>query len=251
MSNKNKEAAWFGNKNVNPDEKQGLVSHVFDSVADQYDLMNDVMSGGIHRLWKDQLVRIIAPTGNDHILDVAGGTGDIAFRLHKRTDGKARITVCDINPEMLRVGQARAIDKGLLEGLVWTEGNAESLPFQKDQFDIYTISFGLRNVPHIDQALADAYRVLKPGGRFYCLEFSHMPSATLQKLYDQYSFNFIPKFGKLIANDKDSYQYLVESIRQFPKQEDLKQRLIDTGFQRVAYKNLSFGIAAIHSGYKF
>lgn len=246
----NKEAEWFGDTKVKPEDKQGLVLNVFESVADDYDVMNDVMSAGIHRIWKDRFVRLISPSPNDTILDVAGGTGDIAFRMHKRTNGKAEITVCDINPEMLRVGKARAIDKGLLNGLNWIEGSAEKLPFDDNSFDIYTISFGLRNVPHIDTALSEAFRVLKPGGRFYCLEFSHMKSRTLQKLYDAYSYAFIPKFGEIIAKDKDSYQYLVESIRKFPPQDELKERMQSAGFERCAYKNLSMGISAIHSGYK-
>ena len=246
----NKEAEWFGDTQVKPSEKQGLVLDVFESVADNYDLMNDIMSGGIHRLWKDRFVRLIAPSTNDKILDVAGGTGDIAFRMHKRTSGKADITICDINPEMLRVGKARAIDKGLLTNLEWIEGSAEKLPFKDNTFDVYTISFGLRNVPHIDTALAEAYRVLKPGGRFYCLEFSQMKSRPLQKLYDAYSYAFIPKFGEVVAKDRDSYQYLVESIRKFPPQGELKSRMQEAGFDRCTYKNLSLGIAAIHSGYK-
>ena len=249
-TDKNKEAEWFGEHRVTADEKRGLVEGVFASVADNYDIMNDVMSAGIHRLWKDRLVRMIAPTANSKILDVAGGTGDIAFRMLNRTRKQADVTVCDINPEMLRVGRARAIDKGILGDINWVEGNAEKLPFDDNSFDIYTISFGLRNVSKIDDALAEAYRVLKKGGRFYCLEFSTMPAKPLQKLYDIYSYNVIPKFGKAIANDEESYQYLVESIRKFPKQDALKSRMEDAGFERTSYKNLSLGIAAIHSGYK-
>jgi len=246
----NQEAEWFGTRKVDPKEKTGLVGEVFESVADNYDLMNDVMSGGVHRLWKDKLIRMIAPTQGLRYLDVAGGTGDIAFRLHHKTAGQADITVCDINPEMLRVGKNRAIDRGILEGLTWAEGNAEKLPFEDNSFDVYTISFGLRNVTHIDDALKDAWRVLKPGGRFYCLEFSAVKAPVLDKLYDLYSFKFIPRFGSLIAKDRDSYQYLVESIRQFPKQAELKKRLENAGFERTAVRNLSFGVAAIHSGYK-
>jgi demethylmenaquinone methyltransferase/2-methoxy-6-polyprenyl-1,4-benzoquinol methylase len=246
----NQEAEWFGTRKVDPKEKTGLVGEVFESVADNYDLMNDVMSGGVHRLWKDKLIRMIAPTQGLRYLDVAGGTGDIAFRLHRKTAGQADITVCDINPEMLRVGKNRAIDRGILEGLTWAEGNAEKLPFEDNSFDVYTISFGLRNVTHIDDALKDAWRVLKPGGRFYCLEFSAVKAPVLDKLYDLYSFKFIPRFGSLIAKDRDSYQYLVESIRQFPKQAELKKRLENAGFERTAVRNLSFGVAAIHSGYK-
>ena len=246
----NKEAEWFGERHVTPDEKTGLVGEVFKSVADNYDIMNDVMSGGIHRLWKERLVRMIAPTTGAKYLDVAGGTGDIAFRLYEKLGKPTDITVCDINPDMLRMGQSRAIDRGILKGIEWVEGNAETLPFDDNNFDVYTISFGLRNVTHIDKALKDAWRVLKPGGRFYCLEFSKVKAPILNKVYDAYSYHFIPRFGQAIAKDRDSYQYLVESIRKFPDQENLKQRMTDAGFERTAYRNLSMGIAAIHSGIK-
>lgn len=250
QSHKNKEAEWFGAHKVDPAEKQSLVLDVFDSVATRYDLMNDIMSGGVHRIWKDRLVRMIAPTADDRFLDVAGGTGDIAFRLHRRTAGRAEITVCDINAEMLKFGRGRAIDKGILSGIDWIEGNAEKLPFPDHSFDVYTISFGLRNVPRIDDALAEAYRVLKPGGRFYCLEFSKVKAPGIDKLYALYSRHLIPKFGKIFANDAESYQYLIESIEKFPDQDNLKQRITAAGFDRAACKNLSMGIAAIHSGYK-
>lgn len=249
-ASQNKEGEWFGEKKVNPNEKAGLVEDVFESVASKYDIMNDVMSGGVHRLWKDRLVRMIAPTPDLQYLDVAGGTGDIAFRIHKKTAGQAKITVCDINAEMLKYGKARAIDRGIIQNIEWMQGDAEKLPYADNSFDVYTISFGLRNVTRIDDALKEAYRVLKPGGRFYCLEFSKVKNPALDGIYDIYSRAFIPKFGAMVAGDEDSYQYLVESIRKFPPQDELKQRITQAGFDRATYKNMSFGIAAIHSGYK-
>jgi demethylmenaquinone methyltransferase/2-methoxy-6-polyprenyl-1,4-benzoquinol methylase len=247
---KNPESHWFGRKSVSPQEKTRMVLDVFDSVASRYDLMNDLMSGGVHRLWKDRLIRQIRPRPGQEFLDVAGGTGDIAFRLYKETNGQSPITVCDINASMLEVGKSRAIDRGILEGMEWVVGNASSLPFEDNSFDVYTISFGLRNVTHIDDALREAFRVLKPGGRFFCLEFSHVPDPQLAKLYDLYSFSVIPQIGKMVANDRDSYQYLVESIRAFPDQETLAQRLRNAGFASAKYDNLTFGVAAIHEAWK-
>ncbi|MCC7036840.1 MAG: bifunctional demethylmenaquinone methyltransferase/2-methoxy-6-polyprenyl-1,4-benzoquinol methylase UbiE [Alphaproteobacteria bacterium] len=246
----NKEKDWFGYKKVNPSDKTKLVEGVFDNVASRYDLMNDLMSGGIHRLWKNRFVQMMHPRANRKLLDVAGGTGDIAFRYRKAAGESAKITVCDINKEMLKVGRDRAIDRGYLKGFDWVEGNAESLPFDDREFHLYSIAFGLRNVTHIDNALADAYRVLKPGGQFFCLEFSHLKNAALQKVYDEYSFHIIPKIGEIVAKDRDSYQYLVESIRQFPKQAELSARLETAGFENVKVVNLSGGIAAIHIGNK-
>lgn len=246
----NKEKDWFGYKKVNPSDKTKLVEGVFDNVASRYDLMNDLMSGGIHRLWKNRFVQMMHPRANRKLLDVAGGTGDIAFRYRKAAGESAKITVCDINKEMLKVGRDRAIDRGYLKGFEWVEGNAESLPFDDREFHLYSIAFGLRNVTHIDNALADAYRVLKPGGQFFCLEFSHLKNAALQKMYDEYSFRIIPKIGEVVAKDRDSYQYLVESIRQFPKQAELSARLETAGFENVKVVNLSGGIAAIHIGNK-
>lgn len=246
----NPESEWFGYEKTDPSAKTAKVRGVFDSVAENYDLMNDMMSGGIHRLWKNHLIRRIRPRPADRLLDVAGGTGDIAFKFMAKAGDNADVTVCDINPEMLKVGRKRALDRGITGGIKWIEGNAEKLPFEDDSFDVYTIAFGLRNVTRIDDALADAFRVLKPGGRFYCMEFSTMPNPVLAKLYDLYSFNVIPKLGDIIANDADSYQYLVESIRQFPKQNDLAARMEDAGFTHVRFENLTGGIAAIHSGYK-
>lgn len=247
---RNPESQWFGRRSVSPQEKTRLVLDVFDSVATRYDLMNDLMSGGIHRLWKDQLIDQIRPRKGWTYLDVAGGTGDIAFRIHKATQGKCEIKVCDINASMLEVGRDRATDRGIVSGMDWIVGNAEKLPFEDNSMDVYTIAFGLRNVTHIDDALKEAFRVLKPGGRFFCLEFSHVQEPTIAKIYDAFSFHLIPLIGQVVAKDKDSYQYLVESIRAFPKQEDLKARMLAAGFQRASVRNLTFGVAAIHEGWK-
>ncbi len=245
----NPEKEWFGEKRVSPREKTGLVHNVFESVAPRYDLMNDLMSVGMHRLWKDRLVRMIRPRPGLAYLDVAGGTGDIAFRIKKYAK-HAAITVCDINGHMLETGKDRAADRGWLEDFEWVEGNAESLPFPDSSFDVYTIAFGLRNVTHIDMALKEAARVLKPGGRFFCLEFSHVGQPILAKIYDLYSFSVIPKIGRMVANDESSYQYLVESIRKFPGQRDLARRMSESGFRSVKFFNLSGGIVAIHQGVK-
>ncbi len=261
LKNKNKESQWFGYKRVKPDEKARLVETVFDSVASRYDLMNDLMSGGIHRLWKNRLVAMLRPSASKLLLDVAGGTGDIAFRYRQQlrcninggeaaAGDKTHITICDINKEMLDVGKDRAINRGYLKGFKWVVGNAESLPFADNSYHLYTISFGLRNVPKIDDALEEAYRVLKPGGQFFCLEFSQVTNPALRKIYDEYSFRVIPKIGEVIANDRNSYQYLVESIRQFPNQTELAARMKKAGFEKVRYINLSGGIAAIHTGIK-
>ncbi len=255
--NQNPESEWFGERPVSPDEKTGLVRDVFDSVADQYDIMNDLMSGGVHRLWKNHLIRRIRPKAGLSYLDVAGGTGDIAFRINDKissrvqnTDKETKITLCDLNWDMLRVGRNRAIDKGNIDKFQWITGNAEALPVPDASVDVYTIAFGLRNVTRIDDGLKEAHRVLKSGGRFYCLEFSHVEDPVLSKLYDGFSYNIIPKMGQLVAKDKDSYQYLVESIRKFPTQENLKERMVDVGFTRCSYENLTFGVACIHSGVK-
>ncbi len=247
---RNQESEWFGFEKVDAGDKTGKVLGVFDNVATSYDVMNDAMSLGVHRLWKDKFVRKIRPAKGRHYLDVAGGTGDIAFRIHRKILGDGRITVCDINQSMLSVGRDRGLDNGYFHGLEWVTGNAESLPLPDDSVDVYTIAFGLRNVTRIDDALSEAFRVLRPGGRFYCMEFSRVDNAGLQKLYDAYSFNVIPRLGQMIAKDRDSYQYLVESIRRFPTQEKLVMRMQDAGFKKVSYQNLSFGIAAIHMGIK-
>lgn len=246
----NPESTQFGHEAVSPEQKTEKVIEVFDSVAAKYDLMNDIMSGGVHRLWKNHLIRKIRPRAGLHYLDVAGGTGDIAFRIREKAGSGAKITLCDLNTEMLSVGRDRAINKGYLNDFDWITGNAETLPLPDNSVDVYTIAFGLRNVTRIDNALNDAFRVLRPGGRFFCLEFSHMEENYMQKLYDAYSYAFIPKAGELITKDRDSYQYLVESIRKMPTQETLKDRIKDAGFSRSSYENLFFGIAAIHSGIK-
>lgn len=246
----NPEKDWFGFRAVTADEKTGLVDDVFSRVARRYDLMNDLMSGGIHRLWKDRFIREIRPRPHLRYLDVAGGTGDIAFRLRRKAGPEASITVADLNKNMLSVGRDRAIDRGWLNDFDWVSGNAESLPFLEQSFDVYTISFGLRNVTHIDQALKEAYRLLDHGGRFFCLEFSHVRPALLSKAYRVYSKTIIPNLGALIAKDRDSYQYLIESIERFPSQKRLQDRMVKAGFVYTRIVNLSGGIAAIHSGVK-
>jgi ubiquinone/menaquinone biosynthesis methyltransferase len=245
----NPEKEWFGEQRVSASEKTEKVIGVFDSVASKYDIMNDLMSGGLHRLWKDRLIRQIRPRPGQKFLDVAGGTGDIAFRIRKKEPG-AEITVFDLNQHMLDVGRDRAVDHGWLDDFDWVTGNAEKLPFPDNSFDVYTIAFGLRNVTHIDTALSEAFRVLRPGGRFFCLEFSRVEQPLLAAGYDAFSFHVIPRIGKLVAQDSESYQYLVESIRKFPSQRKLARRLSDSGFQGVKYANLSAGIVAIHSGIK-
>lgn len=250
MTKQNPESQWFGEEAVTPKEKTRKVIGVFNSVANNYDIMNDVMSGGLHRLWKDHLVRKIRPQKGLHYLDVAGGTGDIAFRIRKKAGPDCKITLCDLNTEMLRVGRDRALDRGYAHDFDWVTGNAEALPLEDASVDVYTIAFGLRNVTHIDTALTEALRVLKPGGRFYCLEFSQVQEPFLAKIYDKYSYRLIPKMGELIAKDRDSYQYLVESIRKFPKQRDLLKRMETAGFRRSRVESLTFGVVAIHEGVK-
>ena len=243
----------FGFKTVDEDQRQGLVNEVFSSVAEKYDLMNDLMSGGMHRLWKEAFINWLAPPKSSrdyHHLDVAGGTGDIAMRLLSASEGGTRSVICDISGEMLRVGEKRAFDKGFSDRLSFVQGNAEALPFPDNSFDSYTIAFGIRNVTHIDVALSEARRVLKRGGRFMCLEFSKVEVPMLDKVYDLFSFNVIPQLGKLTSGDRDSYQYLVESIRKFPPQEEFVAMIEQAGFEQVKYRNLSGGIAAMHSGWK-
>jgi demethylmenaquinone methyltransferase / 2-methoxy-6-polyprenyl-1,4-benzoquinol methylase len=244
----NPEKEWFGDRHVTPEEKTGLVRGVFDSVADKYDLMNDLMSGGLHRFWKDRFVRMIRPRGGLDYLDVAGGTGDIAFRIRKKAGPAANITVFDLNPHMLSVGQNRAIDRGWLDDFDWVTGNAESLPFPDRSFDVYTIAFGLRNVTHIDTALKEAARALKPGGRFFCLEFSPVQQPVLNKFYELYSTHVIPRIGRIVAQDESSYQYLVESIRKFPSPRALARRMGYAGMVQTRYSTLSGGIVAVHQG---
>ncbi len=245
MSNKTD----FGYTQVDKHEKATLVKGVFDNVAADYDVMNDLMSLGVHRLWKDRLIEMMNSQKGAKLLDVAGGTGDVAFRFLKQTAGGS-VTVCDINESMLKEGQKNAIDKNVLSGVEWVCGDAENLPFEDNSYDFYTIAFGIRNVTNKDKALLEAKRVLKPGGRFLCLEFSKVNIPPLAKLYDFFSFNVIPKIGEIIAKDGNSYRYLVESIRKFPNQEIFANMIKDAGFQQVKYVDLSGGIVAIHSGWK-
>lgn len=238
----------FGYRTVGENEKADLVAGVFSSVASKYDLMNDLMSLGVHRLWKADLIEKLNPRPGMKLLDVGGGTGDIAFRFLQAGGGE--VTVYDINPEMLDVGRDRAIDKGYLTGIDFMEGDAEKLPFADGTFDAYTIAFCIRNVTHIEKALSEAHRVLKPGGHFLCLEFSHVEVAGLDKIYDAYSFSILPRLGQLVAGDKDSYEYLAQSIRKFPKQKEFAQMIEQARFNVVSYENLSGGISAIHSGWR-
>lgn len=238
----------FGFRRVDSEAKASLVRGVFDSVASRYDIMNDAMSAGMHRLWKRDFVGAVDIRPGMQCLDVAGGTGDIAFRLRDR--GAADVTICDINHAMLREGQHRADDANRLTDLRFICGNAESLPFPDNYFDLYTIAFGIRNVTYKEKALAEAHRVLKPGGRFMCLEFSKVKAEPLAKLYDSYSFHVIPRLGSMIAGDKESYQYLVESIRMFPPQEVFAEMMRAAGFASVRFTNMTGGVVAMHSGYK-
>lgn len=274
----------FGFETVKEEEKSGKVYQVFESVAKKYDVMNDMMSLGIHRVWKDLLLSKMNPLPGTQLLDVAGGTGDIAFRFlsyvqeqqqrkqkrqlraqqnlsweeiackYQKEDedalGSSRAVVCDINKEMLKIGKQKARSHQYGAGLSWVVGDAEELPFDDDKFDVYTIAFGIRNVTHIDQVLQEAHRVLKPGGRFLCLEFSQVNNPLLSRLYDLYSFQVIPVLGEVVAGDWKSYQYLVESIRRFPCQEEFKEMIEDAGFLKVTYQSLTSGIVAIHSGFK-
>lgn len=243
----------FGARTVSEDEKPGLVQGVFTSVASRYDLMNDLMSGGMHRLWKAAMIDWLAPRDGWRMLDVAGGTGDIAFRTLERVGrhgGTAHVTVCDLTEDMLRAGRTRSESERLSEQLAWVTGDAMKLPFEDGTFDAYTISFGIRNVTRIGDALAEAYRVLRPGGRFLCLEFSAMTVPMAQKAYDAYSFNVIPRLGQIVARDRDSYQYLVESIRRFPVQSEFGAMIEQAGFGQVRWRNMTGGVAALHSGWK-
>ncbi len=238
----------FGFQDVLDSEKASLVKGVFDSVASNYDLMNDLMSLGVHRLWKHAMIEELRPRADMTLLDVGGGTGDIAFRFLEK--GGKTVTVCDINEEMLSHGRDRAIDRGLLKGLTWITGDAEKLPIDDSSVDAFTIAFCIRNVTHIDQALNEARRVLRPGGRFLCLEFSRVALPLLEKPYDAYSFKILPWLGELFANDREAYQYLAESIRQFPDQRRFQEMISDAGLARASYRNLSGGIAAIHSAWR-
>ncbi len=239
----------FGAKTVPEDEKAGMVRSLFTDVANKYDIMNDVMSVGIHRIWKEAMMDWLAPRAGQRLLDVAGGTGDVSFKFLKRA-GHGHATVCDLTESMLVEGRKRAEAAQLADSLDWVVGDAMALPFDDNSFDVYTISFGIRNVTRPQDALAEAYRVLRPGGRLMVLEFSQLPNPMMQKAYDVYSFNVIPRMGQIIANDRDSYQYLVESIRNFPDQETFLEMVKDAGFEQAKYRNLTLGIAALHSGWK-
>jgi demethylmenaquinone methyltransferase/2-methoxy-6-polyprenyl-1,4-benzoquinol methylase len=237
--------ASFGFRDVPEEKKAALVGEVFTSVAGKYDLMNDLMSLGIHRLWKRAMIDWLAPRSGLKVLDVAGGTGDIAFHMAK---AGAAVTVCDINPAMLNEGMRRAEANGA--AVAWVAGDAEALPFPDASFDAYTIAFGIRNVTHIDKALSEARRVLKPGGRFLCLEFSRVAVPWIDALYKRYSFDVLPKLGYVVAGDEDSYRYLVESIRRFPVQEEFAAMIGAAGLSQVKVRNLTFGVAALHSAWK-
>ncbi len=242
----------FGFAPVEAGQKQGLVNEVFARVASRYDLMNDLMSGGLHRLWKDELIGWLAPPrhpGTYTLLDVAGGTGDVALRFLQAAHSEARCILCDINREMLRVGRRRIAREGS-ERLRLVQGNAEALPFHDASMDAYTIAFGIRNVTHLDHALREAFRVLRPGGRFLCLEFSDVQVPWLDAAYERYSFAAIPALGAIVAGASEPYRYLVESIRRFPDQESFAGLIAEAGFERVKHRNLSGGIAAIHSGWR-
>ncbi len=236
----------FGDELVSPEEKTRRVGGVFSSVARNYDLMNDLMSGGMHRLWKDRFVAKVKPRPGERILDMAGGTGDIAFRM---ADKGALVTVSDINPDMLAVGMERA-SKRDIHGLVWQVENAEKLSFEDASFDAYTIAFGIRNVTDIPAALREAHRVLKRGGRFYCLEFSTSEWPGFGEMYDRYAQHLIPRIGKAVAKDEDSYRYLVESIRRFPRMEEFRRMIGEAGFRSTSVEPILGGLVAIHGGWK-
>jgi demethylmenaquinone methyltransferase/2-methoxy-6-polyprenyl-1,4-benzoquinol methylase len=243
----------FGFRDVPLGDKQTLVNDVFHSVARRYDLMNDLMSAGLHRVWKDVMINALNPPRNAApfaLLDMAGGTGDIAFRAAKAAGSGFRATVCDINADMLDVGRTRAAARHLDDRVSFVEGNAEALAFPDRAFDAYTIAFGIRNVPRIDLGLGEAFRVLKPGGRFLCLEFSTVDVPGLDRIYDLFSFKVIPPLGRVVAGDAESYQYLVESIRKFPRPNAFAEMIRAAGFSRVKWQSLSGGIVALHSGWR-
>jgi len=243
----------FGEQTVPLADKQGLVDGVFHSVARRYDLMNDLMSGGLHRAWKDALVTAVNPPRSDRefaLLDLAGGTGDVAFRVVEAGGAGTRVTVCDINTEMLSVGRERASKHGHDDAVTFEQGNAEELHYPDRSFDCVTIAFGIRNVPRIERALAQAHRVLKIGGRFLCLEFSSVDVPGLDKLYELYSFQVIPRIGQAVTGDREAYKYLVESIAKFPKPKVFAQMIEGAGFRRVSFKVMTGGVVALHSGWK-
>jgi demethylmenaquinone methyltransferase/2-methoxy-6-polyprenyl-1,4-benzoquinol methylase len=253
----------FGYSTIPLDEKQGRVDDVFHSVARRYDLMNDLMSGGLHRAWKDALLTAVNPPPKGRpgrlaessdrpfaLLDLAGGTGDVAFRVAQAGGAGTHVTVCDINAEMLAVGAERAAQHGLDHAVTFEQGNAEELPYPDRSFDCVTIAFGIRNVPRIDRALAEAYRVLKIGGRFLCLEFSSVDVPGLDALYEFYSFKLIPRIGQAVTGDREAYQYLVESIRKFPRPQAFARMIGEAGFRRVSFRQMTGGVVALHSGWK-
>jgi demethylmenaquinone methyltransferase / 2-methoxy-6-polyprenyl-1,4-benzoquinol methylase len=254
MTSDKERTVSFGFREVAEGEKSRLVGRIFSSVAARYDVMNDLMSLGVHRVWKQALIDWLSPTPDTQLLDVAGGTGDIAFRFLDRVKPKAtsaKVVVCDINPEMLAVGRERAKERSDAARTEFVCGDAEKLPLPDASFDAYTIAFGIRNVTHIEKALSEAHRVLKPGGRFLCLEFSKVDNPMLERLYDLWSFNAIPAIGQAIANDRAAYEYLVESIRRFPPQKQFAGMITAAGFSQVKWRDLSAGIVAMHSGWKF
>lgn len=243
-------AGSFGFEEIAPEEKSGRVARVFDTVADRYDIMNDLMSLGVHRLWKEALVDWLAPRRGRRYLDLAGGTGDVAERILERVDGEASVTLADINEAMLARGRDRAIEGGHYSAQRWIVADAQMLPFSSRSFDVCTIAFGIRNVTDIERALREMHRVLQPGGRMLCLEFSQLTIRGLRQLYDRYSFTVLPTLGRLVAGDAASYRYLAESIRRFPNQSAFAELMREAGFEQVRYRNLSGGIAAIHSGWR-
>jgi len=246
----NPEAHWYGFSKTKPEEKFRRVRFLFDTVAPSYDLMNDLMSVGMHRLWKSRLAAMMRPSAGQTILDVAGGTGDMALLCAGHTGGEVRVTVCDISLSMMREGRNKAIDKGFLKSIEWVACDAEKLPFAEESADAVCIAFGLRNVTRIDTALKEMTRVLKPGGRFFCLEFCPEAVPMIKSFYDIYSFGFLPWLGERVAGNREAYQYLVESIRKFPDNKELADRIKKAGLVQIRYAPLTFGIAAIHSAVK-
>ena len=241
----------FGFSRVKSKDKSNLVKKIFENVSDRYDLMNDFMSLGIHRVWKESMLDWLAPRRGQSLIDVAGGTGDIAFNFIKRAKTGANATILDLTESMMIEGKKKTIDLPEESQINWVCGDAMRMPFSDSTFDVYTISFGIRNVTNISKTLSEAYRVLKPGGRLMILEFSSVNNDLISWIYDKYSFNIIPKLGEFVSNDRESYQYLVESIRKFPNQEKFSEMIINEGFRKVKYRDLTFGIAALHSAWKF
>ena len=241
----------FGFSRVKSKDKSNLVKKIFENVSGRYDLMNDFMSLGIHRVWKESMLDWLAPRRGQSLIDVAGGTGDIAFNFIKRAKTGANATILDLTESMMIEGKKKTIDLPEKSQINWICGDAMRMPFCDSTFDVYTISFGIRNVTNISKTLSEAYRVLKPGGRLMILEFSSVNNDLISWIYDKYSFNIIPKLGEFVSNDRESYQYLVESIRKFPNQEKFSEMIINEGFRKVKYRDLTFGIAALHSAWKF